>query len=66
MSTLINAQNTPVPGSDSGRQETVKYCVGSMKFGVVQIVVHDSAVVRIERTEKLWMDRREPETNYPD
>jgi len=27
--------------------------VGNVRFGVVQIVVHDSRVVQIERTEKI-------------
>jgi len=31
--------------------------VGSIRFGVVQIVVHDSRVVQIERTVKVRLDR---------
>ena len=27
--------------------------IGSLRFGVVQIVVHDSRVVQVERTEKI-------------
>jgi hypothetical protein len=33
--------------------ELVRRQVGSLNFGVVQIVVHGSRVVQIERTEKL-------------
>jgi hypothetical protein len=33
--------------------ELVRRQVGSLNFGIVQIVVHDSRVVQIERTEKL-------------
>jgi hypothetical protein len=33
--------------------EIVRRQVGSLNFGVVQIVVHSSRVVQIERTEKL-------------
>jgi hypothetical protein len=33
--------------------------VEAMRFGVVQIVVHDSRVVQIERTEKLRFHYRE-------
>jgi hypothetical protein len=29
----------------------------TLKFGVVQIVVHDGQVVQIERTEKLRLDK---------
>jgi hypothetical protein len=33
--------------------EAVRKQVESLRFGVVQIVVHDSRVVTIERTEKI-------------
>jgi len=33
--------------------ELVQRQVGSLQFGVVQIVVHESRVVQIERTEKV-------------
>ena len=33
--------------------EVVAAQVAEMRFGVVQIVVHDSRVVQIERTEKV-------------
>jgi hypothetical protein len=39
--------------------------VEAMRFGVVQIVVHDSRVVQIERTEKLRLDRSEPIAHFP-
>jgi hypothetical protein len=32
--------------------ELVRYKVESLRFGVVQIVVHDSRVTQIERTER--------------
>jgi len=38
--------------------ELVRSQVDSLRFGVVQIVVHDSQVVQIERTEKVRLDRR--------
>jgi hypothetical protein len=38
--------------------EVVAKQVGNLRFGVVQIVVHDSRVVQIERTEKVRMDER--------
>ena len=37
--------------------EVVAEHVGGLKFGVVQIVVHDSRVVQIERTEKVRIDQ---------
>ncbi len=45
--------------SDRSWLELVAKQVGSLRFGVVQIVVHDSRVVQIERTEKVRLDRRE-------
>ena len=53
------------PGRTSNTQEDeaspawlglVREKVGTLKFGVVQIVVHDSKVVRVERTEKTLLD----------
>jgi hypothetical protein len=35
----------------------VQQQIGSLRYGVVQIVVHDSHVVQIERTEKVRLDR---------
>lgn len=34
--------------------------VESLRFGVVQIVVHDSEVVQIERTERIRFDNIRP------
>ena len=35
----------------------VQQQVGSLRFGLVQIVVHDNRVVQIERTEKVRLDK---------
>ena len=42
--------------------DVVRRQVDSLSFGVVQIVVHDSRVVQIERTEKIRLETplREP------
>jgi hypothetical protein len=39
--------------------------VEAIRFGIVQIVVHDSRVVQIERTEKLRLDKSEPKAHFP-
>ncbi|MDB6125687.1 MAG: hypothetical protein JWQ71_4680 [Pedosphaera sp.] len=39
--------------------ELVQRQVDSLQFGIVQIVVHNSRVVQIERTEKVRLDHRE-------
>jgi hypothetical protein len=34
--------------------------VGSLRFGVVEIAVHDSRVTQIEKTERVRLDRPPP------
>lgn len=41
------------PVEPANWQKVVAEQVGNLRFGVVQIVVHDSRVVQIERTEKV-------------
>ncbi len=42
----------PSPQPSAEWLELVRQKVSSLRFGVVQIVVHDSRVTQIERTEK--------------
>lgn len=42
--------------------ELVREKVETLRYGIVQIVVHDSRVTQIERTEKTKIDRREPQS----
>jgi len=37
--------------------EVVRQQVGSLRFGVVQIVVHDSQVTQIEKTERVRLEK---------
>jgi hypothetical protein len=37
--------------------DIVREQVSSLRFGVVEIVVHDSKVVQIEKTERVRLDR---------
>ena len=37
--------------------EIVRRQVASLRFGVVEIVVHDSRVTQIEKTERLRLDK---------
>jgi|GEM_PF-470720 len=41
--------------------EMVRQQVDSLRFGVVQIVVHESRVVQIERTEKVRFEHKPSE-----
>ena len=43
----------PSGAKDESWMEIVRRHVGSLEFGVVQIVVHGSRVVQIERTERV-------------
>ena len=52
MSTLSNQQE-----SKPTWVQIVQNQIGSLRFGVVQIVVHDSRVVQIERTLRVRLDR---------
>jgi len=42
--------------------EIVRRHVGSLRFGVVQIVVHDSQVTQIDKTERVRLDRPRSQT----
>ena len=43
----------------------VREQVASIQFGVVQIVVHDSRVVQVEKTEKIRLDSTGPHRGLP-
>ncbi|HTS67838.1 MAG TPA: YezD family protein [Terriglobia bacterium] len=38
--------------------QLVRQHVGSLRYGVVQIVVHDAQVTQIEKTERVRLDNR--------
>ncbi len=55
----------PVGGSDDLKWlELVIQQVGSLHYGVVEIIVHDSRVIQIEKTERLRLDKT-PDENRP-
>ncbi len=59
-------QKLPDGGSDDLKWlELVIQQVGSLRYGVVEIVVHDSRVIQIEKTERLRLDKAHAE-NSPD
>ena len=50
--------NTRTIGDEKpGWMEIVRRQVGSLQFGVVQIVVHDSQVTQIEKTERVRLNK---------
>jgi len=50
----------PVNGSgDAKWLDLVVQNVKSLRYGVVEIIVHDCRVIQIERTEKVRLDKAE-------
>jgi hypothetical protein len=51
------------PASDSELEETLRSlreALRELRFGTVTVVVHDGAIVQIDRTEKLRVTRPAP------
>ena len=51
-------------GSDQHWLGIVREQVNSLRYGVVEIVVHDSRVVQIEKTERVRLDKSQPESKH--
>jgi hypothetical protein len=52
-------EQTSREGADEAHKtwvDTVRSQVGSVRFGLVQIVIHNGRVVQIEKTEKIRID----------
>jgi hypothetical protein len=53
-----NQQRTPGGRNDDAKWlELVVQHVKSLRFGVVEIIVHDSRVIQIEKTERVRLDQ---------
>jgi len=55
----MNETRKPVAtdAEDLSWLEIVRQQVGSLRYGVVEIVVHDSRVTQIEKTERVRLDK---------
>jgi hypothetical protein len=53
----MKTDEAPTSASRPAWLNVVADQVGSMRFGVVQIIVHENQVVQIERTEKIRLDK---------
>jgi len=60
---LIQQKTSVGPASDSKWLELVVQHVKSLRYGVVEIVVHDSRVIQIEKTERVRLDKTENRTD---
>ena len=59
----MSAIQTKTSGDSGGKKdwlEIVRQQVGSLRYGVVEIVVHDSQVTQIEKTERVRLDKPRP------
>ena len=63
ISNLGVAMNAPFANQPPDKWlELVAAQVAALRYGVVQVVVHDGRVVQIECTERLRLDKPEPRT----
>jgi hypothetical protein len=46
------------PGASPEWLELVRRQVGSLRYGAVEIVVHDSQVIQIEKMERVRLDKQ--------
>jgi len=61
----MNATKIKVEDDSEGSAawlEIVRRQVGSLRYGVVQIVVHDSQVTQIDKTERVRLERPRTES----
>ncbi len=59
-------QSVPAIGKEDLKWlELVIQQVSSLRYGVVEIVVHDSRVIQIEKTERLRLEKT-PDENRPE
>ena len=50
------------PTGEPGWLELVRQLVGSLRYGVVQIIVHDAQVTQIEKTERVRLEKPRPDS----
>ncbi len=55
---LLTEESTP----EAAWLDLVRQQVGSLRYGVVQIVVHDAHVTQIEKTERVRLERPRPDS----
>ena len=62
---MERAHSKPIGGNANSLNwiEVVQQQVAALRFGVVQISVHDSRVVQIETTERVRFDKPHPESH---
>jgi hypothetical protein len=59
----MSATQTTASGDSAEKRdwlEIVRQQVGSLRYGMVEIVVHDSQVTPIDKTERVRLDKPRP------
>ena len=58
-----SSDTAPIPGSSvraaipaDPQFESIRRQIASLRFGVVQVVVHEGRIVQVDRTEKFRLD----------
>jgi len=52
-----DSSKAAVSAADDAWLELVRRQVGSLRYGVVQITVHDARVIQIEKTERVRLEK---------
>ena len=52
-----NSSEAAVSAADDAWLDLVRRQVGSLRYGVVQITVHDARVIQIEKTERVRLEK---------
>jgi hypothetical protein len=55
---MSDVRQKATDGDDSKWIELVIQQIRSLRYGVVEIIVHDSRVIQIEKTERLRLEKR--------
>jgi len=59
MNVSADLSDSPEPENSEAWVDCVRQQVKSLRFGIVQIVIHDGRVVQIEKTEKIRLNPTE-------
>jgi hypothetical protein len=58
----IQIESSQSPKTIPGWLDIVRQQVDSLRFGVVQIVVHDSQITQIDKTERVRLEKSQSKT----
>jgi hypothetical protein len=59
---VVDKSESSQPSQSGAWIDIVRNHVSSLRFGHIQIVVHNSQVVQVERTERIRFNRPTPES----